>query len=170
MCLEARRERRPTELDPAYTHHEPPSRRPTCTYSHPSTRTSRRGPARARARPVVAVCANGRSGKEAGPRRPCTHPLPPHAQPSATSALWLRVYILAVWGGEAAHAAEARRRRTRRREGHSAAGQQFGRYRVSTDTISTAVCDDMAVRRALARHGDHGAISRIRHPETSRSH
>ena len=84
--------------------------------------------------------------------------------------LWLAVYILAVWGGEAAHAAEARRRSTRRREGHSAAGQQSGRYGVSTDTISTAMCNDMAVRHALARHGDHGAISRIRHPETSRSH
>ena len=43
-------------------------------------------------------------------------------------------------------------------------------YGVSTDTISTTICSDMAVRRALTRHGDHGAISRIRHPETSRSH
>ena len=36
---------------------------------------------------------------------------------------------------------------TRGRDGHSTAGQQSSRFRVSTDTIPTPACNELAVRR-----------------------
>ena len=77
MRLEARRERRPTELDPACTHHEPPSRPPPHTHSHHGAGGSHRGPVCVRARPVVPLCANRRISALTAPRRPCAHPMPP---------------------------------------------------------------------------------------------